>query len=109
MVVFSFHSLPIDGTWIDVSNYWTIIEFGGWIFATSLAIVLAPVTAMLLVNLAFGVMTRAAPQLNVFSIGFPVTMVAGLIILWLTMNTFVFHFNLQWQHGIEYTCRIIGC
>lgn len=109
MIVFSFESLPIDGQWWDVSHYMTIAEFGGWIFATSLAIVLAPVTAMLVVNLAFGVMTRAAPQLNIFSLGFPVTMLAGLLIMWLTMNTFVFHFNLQWQHGIEVTCRLIGC
>lgn len=109
MVVFSFESLPINGEWWDVSHYLTIAEFGGWIFATSLAIVLAPVTAMLLVNLAFGVMTRAAPQLNIFSIGFPVTMIAGLLILWLTMNTFMFHFNLQWQHGIDVTCKLIGC
>jgi len=109
MLVFSFESVPIDGQWWDVSNYRKIAEFGGWIFATSLAITLAPVTAMLVVNLAFGVMTRAAPQLNIFSIGFPVTMIAGLLILWLTMNTFFFHFNLQWQHGIELTCQLIGC
>jgi flagellar biosynthetic protein FliR len=25
------------------------------------------------------------------------------------MNTFMFHFNLQWQHGIEVTCKLIGC
>lgn len=109
MVVFSFTSLPIDGGWWDVSHYWTIAEFGLWIFSASLAIVLAPVTAMLLVNLAFGVMTRAAPQLNIFSIGFPVTMISGLLIMWLTMDTFAYHFNLQWQHGIEYTCKLIGC
>ena len=31
-------------------------------------------------------MTRAAPQLNIFALGFPVTMIVGLFILWLTMN-----------------------
>ena len=66
-------------------NPMTIAEFGGWIFATSLAITLAPVTAMLLVNLAFGVMTRAAPQLNIFSIGFPLTLVLGMVIVWIGM------------------------
>lgn len=109
MIVFSFQTLPLDGQWWDVSHYWTVVEFGAWIFSTALSIVLAPVTAMLLVNLAFGVMTRAAPQLNIFSIGFPITMLSGLLILWLTMNTFVFHFNTQWQHGIEVTCQILGC
>ncbi|MNT92538.1 flagellar biosynthesis protein FliR [compost metagenome] len=38
-----------------------------------------------MVNLAFGVMTRAAPQLNIFSIGFPLTLVVGLVIFWIGM------------------------
>ncbi|MNJ81973.1 flagellar biosynthesis protein FliR [compost metagenome] len=38
-----------------------------------------------MVNLAFGVMTRAAPQLNIFSIGFPLTLALGLVIVWIGM------------------------
>ena len=34
-------------------------------------------TALLVVNLAFGVMSRAAPTLNLFAVGFPVTLVFG--------------------------------
>lgn len=109
MLVFSFDTLPINGEWWQVSSYWTVIEFGGWMFATSLAIALAPVVSMLVVNLSFGIMTRAAPQLNIFSIGFPITMLAGLIILWLTLDTFLFHYDKQWQHVVDYSCRLIGC
>ncbi|WP_333607820.1 flagellar biosynthetic protein FliR [Arsukibacterium sp.] len=109
MLVFSFTTLPINGQWWDVSSYWTIIEFGGWMFATALAIALAPIIAMLVINLSFGIMTRAAPQLNIFSIGFPVTMLGGLLILWLTLDTFLFHYDKQWQHAIDYSCRLIGC
>ena len=109
MLVFSFETLPINGLWWDVSSYWTIIEFGGWMFATALAIALAPIVSMLVVNLSFGIMTRAAPQLNIFSIGFPITMLSGLVILWLTLDTFVFHYDKQWQHVVDYSCRLIGC
>ena len=35
--------------------------------------------------LAFGLMTRAAPQLNIFSIGFPLTLVLGQVIVWIGM------------------------
>jgi flagellar biosynthetic protein FliR len=38
------------------------------------------------VNIAFGVMTRAAPQLNIFSIGFPLTLVLGMFILWVSLG-----------------------
>lgn len=109
MLVFSFETLPINGQWWDVSSYWTIIEFAGWMFATALAIALAPIVSMLVVNLSFGIMTRAAPQLNIFSIGFPITMLSGLVILWLTLDTFVFHYDKQWQHVVDYSCRLIGC
>lgn len=109
MLVFSFDTLPINGQWWEVTSYWTVIEFGGWMFATALAIALAPIVSMLVVNLSFGIMTRAAPQLNIFSIGFPITMLSGLIILWLTLDTFLFHFDKQWQHSIDYSCRLIGC
>ncbi|KKO47017.1 flagellar biosynthesis protein FliR [Arsukibacterium ikkense] len=109
MLVFSFDTLPINGQWWEVTSYWTIIEFGGWMFATALAIALAPIVSMLVVNLSFGIMTRAAPQLNIFSIGFPITMLSGLLILWLTLDTFLFHYEKQWQHAIDYSCRLIGC
>jgi flagellar biosynthetic protein FliR len=39
------------------------------------------VTALLIVNLAFGVVSRAAPSLNLFAIGFPITLVCGLVIV----------------------------
>tara|TARA_R110002126_G_scaffold10245_55_gene46665 strand:- start:2035 stop:2808 length:774 start_codon:yes stop_codon:yes gene_type:complete len=109
MLVFSFDTLPINGQWWEISSYWTIIEFGGWMFSTALAIALAPIVSMLVVNLSFGIMTRAAPQLNIFSIGFPITMLSGLLILWLTLDTFLFHYEKQWQHAIDYSCRLIGC
>ena len=53
--------------------------------AASVLLVLPAITALLVVNIAFGVMTRAAPQLNIFSIGFPLTLVLGMVILWISM------------------------
>jgi flagellar biosynthetic protein FliR len=47
-----------------------------------LLLVLPAITALLVVNIAFGVMTRAAPQLNIFSVGFPLILVLGLFIVW---------------------------
>lgn len=109
MLVYSFETLPINGSWWDVTHYRTVVEFAGWMFATALAIALAPIVSMLVVNLSFGIMTRAAPQLNIFAIGFPITMLSGLIILWLTLDTFLFHFEKQWQHSVDFSCRLIGC
>jgi flagellar biosynthetic protein FliR len=51
------------------------------VIGAALLLVLPAITALLVGNLAFGVMTRAAPQLNIFSIGFPLTLVLGLVIV----------------------------
>jgi flagellar biosynthetic protein FliR len=50
-------------------------------FAGAVLIALTAVTALLLINLAFGVMSRAAPQLNIFGVGFPVMLSAGFVII----------------------------
>ncbi len=63
-----------------------MVRWGGWMFASALVIALPALTSLLIVNFAFGVMTRAAPQLNIFSLGFPVTMLVGLAIIWLTIG-----------------------
>ena len=57
--------------------------------AAGTLIALPAVTALLVVNFAFGVMTKAAPQLNIFAIGFPFTMLFGILIVYLSLNGFV--------------------
>ena len=61
--------------------------------ARGLLLALPVITALLIVNLSFGVMTRAAPQLNIFSIGFPLTLVLGLFIFWVGLSDFLAHFQ----------------
>jgi flagellar biosynthetic protein FliR len=108
-IVASFDTLPIPTPHLSAIKYKEIVEWGSWMFATALSLSLAPVTAMLLVNFAFGVMTRAAPQLNIFAIGFPITMMSGLLIMWLTFGNFFTHFELQWQRALDFSCYLIDC
>jgi flagellar biosynthetic protein FliR len=59
--------------------------WGSEIFATGLWIALPLVTMLMFVNLALGVVSRVAPQINIFAIGFPVTLGVGLLGLLLTL------------------------
>ncbi len=43
------------------------------------------VAALLIANLSIGIMTRAAPQLNIFAVGFPITLAAGFSVLFVTL------------------------
>jgi flagellar biosynthetic protein FliR len=108
-VVASFNTLPIPLEGFEAVKFKEIVEWGSWMFATALSLALAPVTAMLLINFSFGIMTRAAPQLNIFAIGFPVTMLSGLLIMWLTMGNFFTHFEAQWQRALGFSCYLINC
>lgn len=84
-LVESFHALPVSPAGLTVATLWQIVAAGGHLFAGAVSIALPALAAMLLVNLAFGVMTRAAPQLNILSVGFPVTLLFGFVVLLLSL------------------------
>ena len=62
-------------------------------FSSALLIALPAITAILIINFSFGVMTRSAPQLNIFSLGFPFTLMFGLLIIWFTFSNFMPQFE----------------
>ena len=86
ILVDSFRTLPIGFESFSVNQFSSIVLWSGWMLAAAVVISLPAMAALLIVNLAFGVMTRAAPQLNIFALGFPVTMIVGLLIMWLNLS-----------------------
>ncbi len=77
----SFETLPIGSASVGSGLLDAVAVWGGHVFETGLIIALPAVIALLIVNLALGVVTRAAPQMNPFGIGFPITLLAGFLIL----------------------------
>lgn len=88
ILIESFRVLPVSTTW-QFTAYGDIFALGSWLFASGLFVALPAVSAILIINFAFGIMTRASPQLNIFSLGFPFTMVMGLLIMWLGLQGFL--------------------
>jgi flagellar biosynthetic protein FliR len=81
VLVDSFHFLPIGVDALTREDFKAIAYWGTRMFADSVMVALPAVASILLVNLAFGVVSRSAPQLNVFGVGFPVTLTLGFVIL----------------------------
>ena len=77
----SFDGLPIANDGNLVGDWRMLVMQGGMLFGFALHMALPVIAALLITNVALGIMTRAAPQLNVFSIGFPITIGVGLIVL----------------------------
>lgn len=80
-VTASFQSAPVDPAFLSAMDWHRLASLGSLIFVTGLQIALPVLATMLAINLTMGVMSRAAPQLNLFSVGFPVTVVCGLLLL----------------------------
>ncbi|MFT6093548.1 MAG: flagellar biosynthetic protein FliR [Pseudohongiellaceae bacterium] len=86
VLVGSFRSLPISLDFNFAStSLLAIISSISWIFSSAMIIALPALTALLITNVAFGIMTRAAPQLNIFALGFPVSLLLGVFLMWLTL------------------------
>ncbi|HED13568.1 MAG TPA: flagellar biosynthetic protein FliR [Gammaproteobacteria bacterium] len=92
-LVDSFRVLPVDGRSIRLDGVWSLLLWTGEIFRYAVRIALPGIATLLLVNLALGVITRAAPQLNIFSIGFPVIIMIGLAVISLTLPSAMVIFN----------------
>ncbi len=84
LLVNSFTSLPI-GEAFNMNDVWAIIAWSGRIFSDGLLLSMPVIISLLLVNVIFGVASKSAPQLQIFSVGFPITLMLGILLIWLTI------------------------
>jgi flagellar biosynthetic protein FliR len=101
VVVDSFEYLPVGANFLTTDSLKLIFEFGLYMFSAGVLIALPAITALLLINIAFGVVTRAAPALNIFAVGFPVTLLTGLVLLSLTTPLMLPHLQELVQRAVE--------
>lgn len=102
----SFVSLPISASPISGGGFQQLAAWGGEIFRSGLQIALPVIAALLLTNVALGILTRAAPQLNIFGIGFPVTLGVGLLVIGMVLPYLATPFQNMFLRGIE-TARLL--
>jgi len=96
----SFELLPIGAQWPrDLA--WKIVQWGSQMFVSGLLIALPALASLLLVNLAFGVITRSAPQLNIFAVGFPITLLTGFALILLSLPTFLPQISAAFEAAFE--------
>ena len=81
----SFEAFPVDQNFLQALAHMKIHQLGTDLFASALWIALPMVGMVMFANLALGVISRVAPQMNIFAIGFPITLVVGLVGIALTL------------------------
>jgi len=84
----SFHTFPISASVPHALALHTLAAWGGSVFAHALQLAMPVIGALLITNLALAILTRSAPQLNIFQIGFPITLAVGFAALVLAIPYF---------------------
>ena len=104
----SFQNLPI-GQMIQAQALMALtIEWSSMMFLGSILIGLPLMSSLLFINIGLGVITRAAPALNIFAVGFPAMILAGIILLSLSMTSIGFRIQWLWQQSFEVIGQALG-
>jgi flagellar biosynthetic protein FliR len=82
----SFVALPVSATPLAAESWLNLVRLGSTIFSAGLLLSLPVVVALMITNIALAVLTRAAPQLNIFALGFPLTLIGGFFALAISMH-----------------------
>jgi flagellar biosynthetic protein FliR len=107
VLVDSFQGLPISQQPLSAAGFYNVAAFGSTVFSVGLQLALPLITILLLTNLALGILTRSAPQLNLFAIGFPITLGVGLIVVDMTLPYFVPQLEQMLHNGFDTTTMVI--
>ncbi len=96
----SFVEVPV-GTALSAQGFAAVVHWGGIMFSTGLHISLPVTAALLATNLTIGMMSRAAPQLNIFAVGFPLTLGAGFLVLYFTLAYLPAQLDRIWLQALQ--------
>jgi len=108
VLVESFASLPV-GNFVAVDQSWRqMLAWSSMIFLGGLLIAMPVMVTLLFINIGIGVITRAAPSLNIFAVGLPATIVLGFFILILSMANIGARLQWLWTQGLVQTRTLVG-
>lgn len=83
----SFQSLPPGMATINTHGLYAVVGFGAELFGGAVRVALPAMTSLLVVNIGFAAISRSAPSMNLFAVGFPITISLGFIALWLALRS----------------------
>lgn len=104
----SYQFLPIGSAGFGLPGIAAIAGFGAVMFAGAVHLALPSVVAILMVNIAFGVISRAAPTLNLFAVGFPVAILMGFVVLVLSVNKHGVFWESQTAAAFDVLGKLLG-
>lgn len=99
-IVNSFNTLPVTADLMPVHSFKSILAYSSIIFTGSVSVSLSIIIAILITNIALAVMTKFSPQFNLFSIGISLTLMIGLICLYMSYSQMINSAELFIRQGV---------
>ncbi len=96
----SFTVLPIGHAAFATASWLNLANAGFIIFSFGTLLALPVVVALLITNIALGILGRVSPQLNLIAIGFPVTILLGFAALYVSMSQLAAPLQQMFEHGL---------
>lgn len=101
VMIRSFEWLPVSTEPLHGNGWMVAVRFGATLFSAGLLLAMPIMATLLVVNIAMGILTRASPQLNLFAIGFPITLGAGFMVLMISMEAFAPTMQYLFDRGFD--------
>jgi flagellar biosynthetic protein FliR len=108
LITDSFHSLPIGQSLLNQEVYGRVLKWSSMMFLGSLLMALPVMISLLFINVGMGVVTRAAPSLNIFAVGFPAMILGGFLILIISMQSIGGRIEWLWMQGFNVLREVMG-
>ena len=107
MLAQSFTSLPVSTVGLNQEDLWKIIVWSSQIFADGLLLSMPVMATLLFVNISFGIASKAAPQLQLFGVGFPMTILLGMALIWVGLATMLEGFTDMLHEGFVMISQLL--
>lgn len=108
LILESFTSLPIGTSLLNQDAYGMVIRWSSMIFLGGLLMALPVLVSLLFINIGLGVVTRAAPSLNIFAVGFPAMIFVGFFVLFMFMESIVGRMGWLWVQAFDVVRDLLG-
>lgn len=108
MIVDSFRTVPIGQFILGQVAFGKVVAWSGMMFLGGVLLALPVMISLLFINIGLGIVTRAAPTLNIFSVGFPASIAAGFIVLILSLESIGGRMQWLWMQAFSHAKDLVG-
>ena len=108
MIMDSFTALPIGQSVLNQASFAKVVAWSSMMFLGAVLIALPVMISLLFINIGLGIITRAAPSLNIFSVGFPASIAAGFVILIISLESIIGRMRWLWTQAFLHARDLVG-